>query len=494
MYPFVMGTSDGDVIPEPFETIRLQPIVTNEGQTTVTGLSGSLAMRPYPRATYPWGVTQPLAAWQDLTPGSSAPADREVELQNKAPESCGEPLTATLDLATDQGRHLTEIEVPTGELSSRWEFPGTVPSLDVEPEYSVGSEREVMSRGPIRDFDVRIDEIRAPVAGDLKIWLYGPNRWVLLLDTRGGAANGIKNLVFDDEATEPLRPGPGPLTGRVKPEEPLTGAEGWSWGAVHTWGITVWNRGAHDVRVGNWTGEVVTATCKNDANELPVADFTVRQPLVKGDRWHVDASRSFDPDGRIRALTLWVDNWMFDLDPSVPMASERFDDLGKRMRVRLEVTDDDYETSTKEMWVKVLDKRPPGASPSGRRTPRRPAGPGAIRASLFVARRTRSSRVTSKGLPARIVCPRACSVTAELQLTRYRARRLGLRGPHPTPKLTMSKVTTKWGLKHRLRLRPSRRFRRALRAHRRVPVLLKVVVRAQNGARHVIPAEIDLER
>ena len=119
--------------------------------------------------------------------------------------------------------------------------------------------------------------------------------------------------------------------------------------------------------------------------------------------------------------------------------------------------------------------------------------PMAIRGHTFVDDQQRIRRANRRGVAVRVTCPRACIVDSALQVTRYRARRVGLASPGARRNLALAS-NTEAALEHRLVLRPDRRTRRLLSRQRRVPARVLVVVRALNGAKHLIPAEVELRR
>jgi hypothetical protein len=96
------------------------------------------------------------------------------------------------------------------------------------------------------------------------------------------------------------------------------------------------------------------------------------------------------------------------------------------------------------------------------------------RFSLFVVPHLPTADVIREGLPVSVMCKHTCSAAVELQITRYRARKLGLRRPRRGKLTVAADVGFYSNWEHHFLLRPNRRVRRAFRRAGRLPVLLKV--------------------
>jgi hypothetical protein len=232
-----------------------------------------------------------------------------------------------------------------------------------------------------------------------------------------------------------------------------------------------------------WLPAAAQATDKN----LP-PQFSLRlyqSPAYVGNWNQIGFWDTQDPDGWITSVQVTVDgrdvNYQGDYSGGY---SFQWDTLGRRV-VRVSMTDNDGATTTKTFNVDVVPKQVP------RQYGRRPTiGP---RFSFFVPRRYRTRTANRMGIPVRVKCRTGCAAAVELQITRYRARKLGIRPLPKHRKITISSDGNYWNGDHFFRLKPElAAVRRALRRHRRVPVLLTVTSYGPTGVTRSAQAEIDL--
>jgi hypothetical protein len=230
----------------------------------------------------------------------------------------------------------------------------------------------------------------------------------------------------------------------------------------------------------------------NESNTPPVAAMEVRDYLEPGhfvyDQYELDATGSHDPDGHIET-TRFLSNGEWVKGQASSTLRLRWMESGWQ-QVGVEVTDDHGATDVVLRDVLVAWRSPPsgGSAPWADPLRKRPT-------ALFVPRYYRTAKLNRRGLPVRIECS-YCVAEVELQLTRYRARRLGMSGRFPSSKIGMAHAgsTFRPRPQHQFRLRPAARFRKALRRRRRVPILLSVRVRNIFGSFRTIGAEIELRR
>ncbi len=228
--------------------------------------------------------------------------------------------------------------------------------------------------------------------------------------------------------------------------------------------------------------------CQNDNNIPPRFSLRLYQtPAYVGNWNQIGFWDTQDPDGWIASVRVTVNGrdvtYEGDYDGGY---SFQWHTLGRRV-VRVSMTDNDGATTTKTFNVDVVPKQVPRQY--GGRPPT--IGP---RFSFFVPRRYRTKTANRIGIPVRVHCRSGCAAAVELQLTRYRARKLGIRPLPKQRKITISSGENHyWNGDHSFRLRPDlAAVRRALRRHRRVPVLLKVTSFGPTGITRSTQAEIDL--
>jgi hypothetical protein len=229
-------------------------------------------------------------------------------------------------------------------------------------------------------------------------------------------------------------------------------------------------------------------TCRNDRPVPPT--FTLRlyqRPAYIGNWNQVGFWDARDPDGWITSVRVTVDGRDVQYQGEPTGAYEfQWTTLGRRV-VKVAMTDNDGATTTKTLNVDVVPKQLP------RQPKRYTTGP---RFALFVPRYLPTADANELGVPVNIECKRTCAAMAELQLTRYRARKLGLRAPR-RGKLTIASEVVIWSnYEHHFLLRPNARVRRALRRARKVPVLVRATSLGTSynnyGLTRTTQAEIEL--
>ena len=226
-----------------------------------------------------------------------------------------------------------------------------------------------------------------------------------------------------------------------------------------------------------------------DTNQPPVIKAKLWQPRVFVNNWNeLHLFDSYDPDGWIASARITEDGrvvqegqppWSYPFQYATP---------GRRV-VKIDMTDDDGATASKTVNIDVLPQSYYWPKPR----PRPTIGP---RFSLFVPRYLRTADANEDGIPVDVECKGLCAVTTKLQLTRYRARKLGLKAPRKG-KLTIAKDAGPYAnWEHHFTLRPGRRVRRALRRARTVPLLLNVTAYGMShrnyGLKRSTQAEIEL--
>ncbi len=207
--------------------------------------------------------------------------------------------------------------------------------------------------------------------------------------------------------------------------------------------------------------------CRNNNNRPPVIKARTWQTPVFVNNWNeLHLFDSYDPDGWIASSRITEDGRVVQEGDAPWSYPFQYTTPGRRV-IKVELTDNDGASTSKVLNVDVLPKPPPRDY-----TPRPRPGP---RFSVFLPRYLPTVKANRHGIGVRVECKRWCAVTARLQITRFRARKLGLKPPRGQRKLT---IATDEGLppnaEHHFVLRPKARIRRAFRRARKVPVLVTV--------------------
>jgi subtilisin-like proprotein convertase family protein len=258
------GDADGAL--EPGESFELDQPISNGGDgaaTTVEGTMGSGAMVSF---------NQPANRdYLDMPPGASSTNETPFAGQLPAAATCGEDVTATLTLDTDQGPQQVPVVVPTGYPGPpipRSAGGGPIPD---DSATGVSSTIQVDPSGPparIRDLDVSISRITHGWVGDLTIQLTGPDgTTVRLAEHPGGPDNSGKNLVgtvFNDEAAVNISSAAAPYSGSFRPQnDELSRFDGKDWRG--NWTLRVRDLFEGDTgTLDGWGTSTSTAYCSDN--------------------------------------------------------------------------------------------------------------------------------------------------------------------------------------------------------------------------------------
>jgi YD repeat-containing protein len=206
----------------------------------------------------------------------------------------------------------------------------------------------------------------------------------------------------------------------------------------------------------DWSGSVAFSPYV-PGNQRPVAAFSGPDGAAPGEEVTFDASASRDPDGQITRFAWDLDgNGSFETDTGRNPRVTRAFQTGPAY-VSLRVTDNRGGTAFDYKTIRV------GATASG--TLRPPF-------VLTVPRRQRLRTALSRGVSARVRCPRACGLVVQLLVTKATARRLGRRSAVVAGRVRRlaSAGSAVFAL------RPGAATRAGLAGRRRVPTVVRVKV------------------
>lgn len=232
-----------------------------------------------------------------------------------------------------------------------------------------------------------------------------------------------------------------------------------------------------------------TAWAQDDTNQPPVIKAKMWQPRVFVNNWNeLHLFDSYDPDGWIASARITEDGRVVQEGQPPWSYPFQYPTPGRRV-IKIDMTDDEGATASKTVNIDVLPQNYFWPKPR----PKPTIGP---RFSLLVPRYMSIAEANRNGISADVECKRFCAVSVALQLTRYRARKLGLRPPRKG-RLTIASEVSSWGSpEHHFILTPRARVRRALRRARKVPLLLRVTSHGLSynnyGLTRTTQAEIEL--
>ncbi|HEV3378393.1 MAG TPA: S8 family serine peptidase [Thermoleophilaceae bacterium] len=252
------GDDDGAI--EPGESFALDQRIRNGGDGPATGIDGTMS------GSGSLSFTQPASAYPTTAPGASS-ENVDQYVGQLSGGTCGEDVSATLSLDTDQGTQQVPVVLPTG-------YPGTptpqsssnVPrSIPDDSSAGVASTLSVPNPGLVKDVDVSISRITHGWVGDLSIQITGPDgTTVKLAEHPGGPDNDGNNFVetvFDDEAAANIASGTAPYTGSFRPQnDELSRFDGKQ--KQGTWTLRVRDLFEGDTgAIVGWGTSTSTATC-----------------------------------------------------------------------------------------------------------------------------------------------------------------------------------------------------------------------------------------
>ncbi len=218
------GPGDGNGAVDPGETVTVQVTLTNDGNTTLTGLSGTLSS-PTPGVS----VIDPAASWPNLAPAASAPTNPDhFRIRLSPAMACGTVLDLQVGTSAAEGFWTDSL---AKQLGSPTPSTSTFPSTDVPRPILDGaaptlSTLPIASTGTVVDVNVGVT-LTHTYDGDLILVLIGPNGTrVTLANHRGGPSNNYTGTTFDDEAATSIASGAAPFSGSYRPETPLSVLDG----------------------------------------------------------------------------------------------------------------------------------------------------------------------------------------------------------------------------------------------------------------------------
>ena len=278
----------------------------------LTGVQASVrSPRPLDAA-----VGEQSASWASLNVGAPLTGLGSTRVATYGSLACGLPFTIDVAIRSDQGETTVPVTItPTGRPGPRertWR-PDWMPKTIAANKYS-NHTFHVATEGVIRDVELRIGRLTHARVGGLRLALRPPGDGVVspvvLADRRGGDGDDFVDTVFDDDAAQPIRAGRAPFTGRFRPEEPLSRLNGRP--AAGFWELYVENLTDEEGVLDAASVDVIGTPCQDARNARPLAvpaPPNYDDPAVHGVPYTLDASRSWDADGRIVAY-----RWDFESD------------------------------------------------------------------------------------------------------------------------------------------------------------------------------------
>ena len=218
--------SNGDGAVDPGERAGLNVTLTNLGadasdiQATLTSASGAV-------------IVSGNSAYSNILSGQSASNANAFAVDISPTQACG-PLqlnfTAVYSAAGTRNTLDVPVNITIGKaiLGATQRYTRThVPALVVPDGKLLGVQSALVVPGNavLGDLKVRIDRLDHKFTSDLILRLASPSgKSAILFWRRGQSARNLRNVIFDDSATQSLDDAapPGPITGAFRPEQPLS--------------------------------------------------------------------------------------------------------------------------------------------------------------------------------------------------------------------------------------------------------------------------------
>ncbi len=398
---------DGDGVLEPREPYSVSATIANTGPVASAPVTGTLT------STTPGVlVSSPTTSFGALAPGSSAGPAGTLGGERSA-NACGSTPVVSVTLsafapgAVSGGA--TVVAPGAGFAPRTATFAPAIAVPDSSTAWTLAP-LSITGPGVVEDLDVKIGDIEHAWVGDLEIGLQAPDGTsVLLIDNVGSSGRNYTDTILDDEASVSIQSATAanaPFTGRWRPAQSLDAFNGMP--LAGTWRLRVRDLSTPDPGVIR-SFSLLLPEC--NVAPSPALSASPATPTA-GDSVTLDSSGSFDRDDAIAEYRWDVDgNDTTDQVTAAPLATVTLGEPGL-VQPAVTVVDARGQTARRAIALQVLPRSADAGVTSSVAAP--PAGPKPIPKPRPPARK----RLTVKGLPRALACPRARRVRLRVSAPR----------------------------------------------------------------------------
>ena len=194
---FHIDDSDADSVIEPGESVRIGVTVTNNGDATVSGLTGTLSVSDSSKIQ----VVQPHLDWDDVQTGESKQSRKWGELKVIPNAACGSSFTAKLRIAADEREVITNQTFILGRNAGlATAFAATGLPMDIKDNQTTSATMQVGGdqwRESTTIAKARLAfDISHTYIGDLKVFLINPEGTRIEVFAGSGSGDDVQ---FDQD-------------------------------------------------------------------------------------------------------------------------------------------------------------------------------------------------------------------------------------------------------------------------------------------------------
>jgi uncharacterized repeat protein (TIGR01451 family) len=278
----IISGGNGNGIIDYDECNNLTVVLTNQGNGTATGITGTLVS-----ATPGVIVAQPSTTFPNLVPGGSGSSSPAFIISTEPDFVCGTPVNLTLVIKSGQGVQTNYLQLPSGLLGSPDSFTNSLP-MSVPTTNFTGIFSPVVVGGlqnsSVGKLTVSV-YLAALYDAGMILELISPNGTsVILSENNGGLSSGYGTgcsspleTTFDDAATTPITQGLPPYAGSFQPQQPLSVfdfASGTNLNGV--WLLNVVDEFPGDTAVLEcWSLNISPYICQDGGGECPGSDLSL---------------------------------------------------------------------------------------------------------------------------------------------------------------------------------------------------------------------------
>ncbi len=295
--PLVLHTNylsggNGNGIIDFNECNNLDVVLTNLGNTTITGVRGSLST-----TTPGVAIAQATSAYPDFPAGSVGTNFIPFKVSTTPSFVCGTPIEFSIVVKSDQSVAVYQFSIPTG-------VPGTPFRFNNNNPVPIPSPGRASSSILVSNIPFAVNKVSVSLFVEafedyfLKLELIAPDGTTNVLSSENtlfGENFGLacspdsQRTTFDDEATIPIASGVAPYVGSFRPAQPLSIFTGKSGTNVNgLWQLRVTDTGGFSAgTIHCWSLSITPTLCVDGGGQCPGSDFALGMtahpnPIIAG--------------------------------------------------------------------------------------------------------------------------------------------------------------------------------------------------------------------
>lgn len=295
--PLVLQTNylsggNGNGIIDFNECNNLDVVLTNLGNTTVTGVRASLST-----TTPGVAIAQATSAYPDFPPGSVGTNYIPFKVSTTPSFVCGTPIEFSIVVKSDQNVAVYQFSLPTG-------VPGTPFRFNNDSPVPIPSPGRASSSILVSNIPFAVNKVSVSLFVQafedyyLKLELIAPDGTTNVLSSENtlfGENFGLacspdsQRTTFDDQATIPIASGVAPYVGSFRPAQPLSIFTGKSGTNVNgLWQLRVTDSGGFSAgSIQCWSLSITPTLCVDGGGQCPGSDFALGMtahpnPIIAG--------------------------------------------------------------------------------------------------------------------------------------------------------------------------------------------------------------------